>query len=99
MATLYISEFVTMGNASMAPLVPAIVEQHVQIGSSSVLSSPFNKNTKIVMVNCDTACCLAWGPASVSPVAVTTSQRMGANETRFYNVPPGYELAVIAATA
>ena len=108
MATLYITEF---ANAAMggligptssaplaAPLTPPVAEQSVGIGGSSNASLAFNAFTTFVMVNCDTACSLAWGPVSEPPVAVTTAQRMGPNETRFYGVPKGqnYAVAVIA---
>ena len=108
MATLYITEF---SNAAMAGLVsptsafplPAplvsgdsavMVEQHVTIGGSTTQSAAVAATTTFVMLNCDNACSLAWG---TNPTAVATAQRMGANETRFYGVPPGkaYKVAVI----
>lgn len=108
MATLYITEFTSASMAGLgsitnsypipAPSVDTInAEQHVQISASSVLSNPFNDLTTFVMVNCDAACSLAWGPTTAAPVAVATSQRLGANETRFYGVPKGkkWEVAVI----
>lgn len=111
MATLYITEFtsgtmaglgsVTASYPIPAPAVNSInAEQHVQISGASVLSNPFNDLTTFVMVNCDSACALAWGPTTSPPTAVATSQRLGANETRFYGVPVGkkWEVAVIAAT-
>ena len=49
------------------------------------------------MINTDQPCSVAWGTA---PVAVATAQRLGANETRFYGVPPGggFKVAVITNT-
>lgn len=93
MATLYITEFAVMSLAAMAPQTPPVAEQDVAIGGSSVASNPFNASTRFIMVNCDAACSLAFGSA---PVAVTTAHRMAANETRFYGVQPGQEVAVIA---
>lgn len=95
MATLYITEFAGIALGFPAPMTPPLAEQHVQISGSSVISAPFNAATTFVMVNCDTACNLAWGK---TPVADALSQRMSANETRFYGVPLGqaFEVAVIA---
>lgn len=107
MAVLYISEFADQGMAGLvnitpsfplpAPLVPAVVEQHLAIGGGSVASAAFDATTTFVMLNCDVACSIAWG---TTPVAVATAQRMGANETRFYAVPKGaaYKVAVITNT-
>lgn len=101
MAVLYITEFANAAMAGLvnvtpsfplpAPLVPGVVEQHVAIGGGSVASAAFDPTTTFVMVNCDVACSLAWG---ANPTAVTTAQRMGANETRFYGVPAGSNLKV-----
>ena len=103
MAVLYISEFTYLGQAGpgvsqfpvAAPLTPPVAEQDVSIGSTSAASSAFNALTTFIMVNTDENCCLAFGTA---PVAVITAHRMGANETRFYAVKPGEQIAVIAAT-
>jgi|SRR6267154_2354170 len=100
MATLYITELKSIifaGNqAVLAPASNTITaEQDVAIGGSSVQSAAFAATTNFVMVNCDSACSLAWG---ANPTAVTTAHRLGANETRFYGVIPGQKLAVIANT-
>lgn len=105
MAKLYITELSAATMAGLngsptlsypipAPKVPPVAEQNLAIGGTSVPSAAFNAATRFIMVNCDTACCLAWGAA---PTAVNTAQRMSANETRFYGVTAGQKLAVIAA--
>lgn len=106
MATLYITEYANAAMAGLAnptasfPLPAPLVtdggiEQHVAIGGSSTASAAFDPTTTFVMINCDAACSLAWG---LTPVALVTAQRMGANETRFYGVPKGmsFKVAVIA---
>lgn len=102
-STLYITEFA--GSAPVGgragsispPMTPPLAEQHVQVSSSSVTSAPFNAKTTFVMVCSDVASCLAWGTA---PTADPLSQRMAANETRFYGVPRGgnFVVAVILPT-
>ena len=99
MATLFITELVSLGfdprgNVVLAPSMPPDNEQSVPIGAGSAASQPFAAATRFVMLNADTACCLAWGH---TPTAVITAHRMGANETRFYAVNPGDSLAVIAS--
>ena len=99
MATLFITELVSLGfdphgGAVLAPQLPSANEQSIAIGGASVASAAFGAETKFVMINTDTACCLAFG---VTPVAVTTAHRMGANETRFYSTRPGDSVAVIAS--
>lgn len=103
MAVLFVTELQEMGWAGKfsnqllhAPYMPPVAEQNIAIGASSTQSAAFNTNTRYVMLNTDTACCLAWGD---SPTAVVTAQRMAANETRFVAVRSGQKLAVIAATA
>lgn len=106
MATLYITEFadatvadltgsVTLQWPIPAPMTPPVAEQHIAITGSSTASAAFNANTTFVMVETDAICSLAWGS---SPTAVTTAQRMAANEVRFYGVVPGQKVAVISNT-
>jgi hypothetical protein len=107
MATLYITEFsrttVTgvTGPASQtstpAPLVPPVAEQAIALSGASAASAAFQNDTTLVMVSTDAPCCLAWG---LDPTAVAGSQRMAANETRFYGVPKGegLKLAAISTT-
>ena len=99
MSTLFVTELISLGfdphgGAVLAPQVPAAKDQVVAIGGASAVSAPFGAGTKFVMINTDTACCLAFGTA---PVALTTAHRMGANETRFYSTRPGDSVAVIAS--
>lgn len=97
MANLFVSELTSLGfdargGAVLAPQMPSSNEQIVAIGAVSAASAPFAAGTKYVMVNADVACCLAFG---VGPTAVNTAHRMGANETRFYAVRPGDQIAVV----
>lgn len=104
MATLYITECANIGETLIggkvvqAPSTPPTAEQHLTISGSSNASAAFNAATSFVMVHTDAICSLAWSASASTPTAVTTAQRMGANETRFYTVIPGGTLAVISNT-
>lgn len=104
MATLYITECAEIGETLkggrlvQAPAMPPIAEQHITISGSSTASAAFNAATSFVMVHTDAICSLAWSTNSTPPTAVTTAQRLAANETRFYVVVPGGTLAVISNT-
>lgn len=102
MATLYISEYrfiayVPLNGAytqapGQAPQEPALVEQTVGITGSSTQSAPFNVYTALVRVHCDAVCSVAFG---TNPVAATNMKRLAANQTEYFGVTPGQQLAVI----
>jgi len=94
---LFLTEYSSLASDSFsygiaAPMEPAVAEQTVAVGGSSTQSAAFNASTSFVMVHAQEACCLKWG---TNPTAVNTAQRMGAGETRFVGVKPGYKVAVI----
>ena len=102
MATLYITEFshlaptATPGNdAAPAPVVPGTAEQSIAITAGSVASAAFNANTKMIMVQPDAICSLAFSTSGSAATAVNTAHRVAANETRFYGVTPGGKVSVI----
>lgn len=101
MATLYVSEYTQLGYVGnsptqliQAPAGPPLVEQHIQVSVSSVLSSAFNAKTKFIRVVSDTACNLAF--AASAPVAATNAHLLPANTVVFYAVAAGSVIAVIA---
>ncbi len=102
MARLFITEFGKMpilaNSAPQCPFAPGVAEQLVTFSGSSTASLTFSETTSFVMVNTDTTCSLAWSVTSDDPTAVTSSQRVSANETRFYGVRAGGKLAVIQNT-
>ena len=66
MATLYVTELQQVIYASnqlvLAPATNKITaEQAVVISGASAQSAPFGATTNFIMVNCDTACSLAFG--------------------------------------
>jgi hypothetical protein len=80
--------------------MPPVAEQErIAIGVGSAPSAAFDKRTRLVMVNCDAACSLAFSlPGDPDPEAAVEKHRQGQNETRFYGVTPGGKLAVIGNT-
>ena len=110
MAQLTVTEFVTLGKAhrnfTVMPEEPPLAEQVAGItGTSTQLS--FNVKTRIVRVNCDTACCIKIDTLSNNPVATTTNRRLPANTTEYLSLPGEaynngnglqYAIAVIATT-
>ena len=99
---LYITEFNSQGydlRGNLAPVaqLPAIAEQTVATGASSVQSAAFSPSTAIVRLHSDATCSVAFG---VNPTATTSSMRLYANSPEYFMLQPGqgYKLAVIANT-
>lgn len=96
MAVLYITEFNAIGGGGNFPVggayQPPVAEQTVAIGGGSAQSAAFNTNTLFVRLHTDAICSIEFG---VSPSATTTTARMAANQTEYFNVVPGQKVAVI----
>ena len=108
MATLYITEYSSVAMmelsggagyvpvASSVPIVqsPAVANQTVAIGGTSVPSAAFNAATKIIRVQTDTTCSIVVG--GTAPVATAASGRFPANSTEYFGTQGGDKLAVIS---
>ena|SRR5215475_6410900 len=95
MAKVYIAEFSAVylqGQALPYPRVPPIAEQTVAIGATSVQSSAFNAATKLVQIETDAICSLAFG---ANPTATANNMRLAANDVRSFCVNAGDKVAVI----
>jgi hypothetical protein len=99
MATLYVSEYdhvvSLLEGANPVAQEPALAEQHIAIGASSVQGSAFSSVTRFVRVHTDAICSIAIG---TSPTAVATAKRMAANSTEYFGVRGGDTIAVITNT-
>jgi hypothetical protein len=98
MATLYVSEFGSIGTGGQAQIVSGkpLASQTVAIGASSAASTnPFVSGARIIRVHTDAICSIAIG---ASPTAVAAALRMGANQTEYFEVQPGDKIAVIQNT-
>lgn len=99
MATIYITEYASMGSApfgpSQTPLEPPIAAYSFAITSASATPSApnaiFNNKTNLIRIHTDGICSVAIG---VSPTAVVTANRMAANQTEFRSVPQGAPMTV-----
>jgi hypothetical protein len=104
MAWLYIDEYkdlptiTSWGAIPQAPVTPALATSRVAIGGTSAQSVNFNAKTNFILLHTDSICSIAFSADATVPVAVATSSRMNANETRFYGVRPGASVAVITNT-
>ena len=102
MATLYIEEFSNIGEATnlvgpaLSPVnaakFPSITGQTVAVAGVSAQSSAFSSSTTLIRVHTDVICSVLIG---ANPTAVTTRNRMAANQTEYFGVRPGDSLAVI----
>lgn len=98
MATLYVTEFTSLGNADNGQ--PQIARrpgttQTVAIGASSTQSAAFNAATRFIRLHTDAICSTA---VSDNPTATTASERMPADAVEYFSVRPGDKIAVIANT-
>lgn len=99
MATLYITEFSTLGTAGGgAPQIaamPPIAEQTVAIGAEAD-SAALDGQTRFVRLHCDAVCSIMIGPGN--PAATTVKMRMAADQTEYFGVQAGTKVSVIANT-
>lgn len=97
MAKLYITEYektgAGFGTGDVVAKEPALVVQSpITIGATSVKSAAFNAKTRVIRVNTDAACSIAFGD---DPTATANSMRLSANQTEYFVVVAGQKLAVI----
>lgn len=99
MATVYISEYGTLGISNVGPIPvapePAIADQTISITGSSAQSSAFSANTRYIRVHTDSICSILVG---TNPTALLTSKRLNANQTEYFAVAEGAKLAAIVNT-
>ena len=99
MAVLYISEFtstsVDHGRGGSAAYQPSSVDQTIAIGGGSLASTAFLSTSRMVRLHCDIACSIKFG---TNPTATTSTARMAANQTEYFQIPETgtYKVAVIA---
>jgi hypothetical protein len=98
MAILYVTEYAFSGTIAghglPAASAPPITNNNVNIGVGAASSLAFNANTQLVRLHNDSTspCSILIG---LNPTATTSDARMAANQTEYYQVPPGYKVSVI----
>jgi hypothetical protein len=99
MAFLYIWEFsdvLALSDKLMAASAPGILQQTpVAIAASSAQSAAFSGATKFIRVHTDVICSVNIG---TNPVATAQNARLAANQTEYFGVWPGQQIAVITNT-
>lgn len=99
MAKIYISEhlYPTQFVQASIPVVkmPALASQAVSFSASPSFSAPFSQVTRLVGVHSDTTCSIEFGE---DPEVTTSSKRIAANSTEYFEVTPGHKIAVILNT-
>lgn len=106
MATLYISEYAAIGGvagtAAQVPQEPCLTQQTILITGTSAPSINFSANTRFVRLHTDAICSIDFGLGSASAtnpaLATLVTARMAANQTEYFGVTPGGNVAVIANT-
>lgn len=94
-ATIYVTEITSAPPTVVfyqAAKAPFITVQHVQVGSNSVRTNPFNYKTGLIRVVSDTACHIV---INSLPTATANDTYIPANVPEYFVVNAGDELAVI----
>jgi len=103
MAFIYITEHrePRLYNGSLFPVVrlPPLATQKIVNTGGSTASSAFNADTKIIAVHTDSICSIEVSATpGATPTATTSSRRLAANTTEYFEVRGGDKLAVILNT-
>jgi hypothetical protein len=97
MAKLYITEFSHVGDLErgeskiQAALEPGTDQTPVNIGASSEQSAAFSDHTRVVRLQCDVACSIAFG---ANPTATTDNRRLPAEAIEYFAIGSASELKV-----
>lgn len=96
-ATCYVTEFVLTADAGVqVARQPALVDQTpITVSSTSAQSAAFSGDTKLVRIHCDVIVSVKFG---TSPTATTSTMRMPADATEYFQVLPGSKVAFITNT-
>lgn len=95
MAVCYIWEYSEIVSRGGVPIgkAPGILQQTVAIAGGSAQSAKFNAATNYIRVHVDAICSINIG---TNPTATTSTARLAQNQTEYFGVNPGDQLAVIS---
>ena len=99
MAFIYITEHThsRVVQGSLVPLVsmPPLATQRVVNTGATTQSAAFNAKTVVVCIHADSICSVEFG---LNPTATTSSRRLAANTTEYFQVEPGHKVAAVLNT-
>lgn len=101
MAFIYITEHyapsLRSNDGQVAPVakMPPNATQKVANAGASTQSSAFGDHTVMVGIHSDSICSIEFG---ANPTATTSSRRLAANSTEYFEVTPGHKVAAILNT-
>lgn len=103
MAVVFITEFAKLAREDFGgptgvvqtPVEPALANQTVAIGASSVQSSVLNQQTRVVRIHTDAICHIDVG---ADPTANTTKRRLPANAIEYIGIPPNVQFKIAVIT-
>ncbi len=103
MAKIYIMEHtapsIVQGGLLPVLRMPPLATQTVSIGTASAASSAFTAKTKMVAIHTDAICSIEFSATpGASTAATTSSKRMAANTTEYFEVAPADKVSVITNT-
>lgn len=90
MSVLHIAEVSHLANDCLP--MPPLATQAVTYTTSSVQSSAFNAQTRVIRVHSDAN---AWVVVGANPTATVAGTRLAAGQTERFYVKPGDKIAVI----
>jgi hypothetical protein len=94
----------SLGQVLQMPMLPALAEQAISVGASSVQSAAFNAKTAVIRIAVDAGSPVAFSaganPTATVPSAGAGSARLAENQTEYFCVPLGqsYKVALIQTT-
>ena len=92
MASLYVTEYATLGAGQVVAESPPVAIQKVSYTGTAGTSSAFNARTRYIRVHTDGICSFAIG---TSITATTSYPRMAADQTEYFAVTPGHTISAI----
>src|SRR5258708_27834386 len=80
---------------AFVPVTGPIAEQKIAIGGASVAGVAFNTKTKVIRIETDAICSIAFGPVA-TVTATTSNARMFTNHTEYFAVQPDGNMTLAA---
>ena len=93
MGKLYVAEYAQSDWQTATE--PPLAEQTITFAASVQCSNAFHASTRLVRINTDATCSIAFGD---NPTATTGVKRLAANQTEYFGVQGGYKVAAITNT-